>query len=190
MNSILQSIWESQLKKLGTKLWLSESQTKQAAEMLMSLLLSAMNKNANTEEWATSLYNALDQHTTTPDVDEVDENDWSSILSHIFGSKLWKVEEKASETTWLDTDQIGGLLKNLAPLLLGQLGEQKSSWSLDLGSLLGTLSWATSEAKSSNSGLDTLIWWLLDSDGDGDYKDDLMQKWADMLMWKIFGNKS
>ena len=190
LNNIIQSIWQSQLEKLGQKIWLSEAQTKQAASLLMPLILSAMDKNTGTKEWADSLFGALDKHTTTPDVDQIDENDGMKILWHIFGNKLGKVEEKASETTWLAASQIDGLLKNLAPLLLGQLGEKKSSWSLDLSGLLNTISWATTEAKQSDNGLYKLIGWLLDSEGDGDYKDDLLQKWADMLMWKLFGNKA
>ena len=190
LNNIIQSIWQLQLEKLSQKIWLSETQTKQTTNLLISLLLSAMNKNANTKEGADSLFDALDQHTATPDVDDIDENDGDSILEHILGDKLTKVEEKTSKIIGIDTSQVNGLLKNLAPLLLGQFGQQKVSWSLDLWGLLGTLSWADNEVKSDSGSIGSLITWLLDSDGDGNYKDDLLEKWADMLMWKIFSNKA
>lgn len=183
LNSILKSLGESQLEKLGTKLWLSPAQTKQATDLLLPLLLGAINKNTQTKEWATSLYDTLDRHINPiEDVEDIDENDWFKILWHLFGNKLEKIEEKASKEIGLETNQVNSLLKNLAPILLGKLGEQKSSKWAGLEDLIGMIGWATNQAKEENGTLGNLLGAFLDKDGDGDYKDDLLQKGADMLM--------
>jgi hypothetical protein len=171
----------SQLSQKGVVETLSKSvnakpdQVKQLAELALPTLLQAMNKNAKTESGAKSLSKALDQH-ADDDVDDVksflnkvDMKDGAKILGHLLNNKEVAVESGLAKQTGLDMSQVSGLLTMLAPLLLGQLGQQKKQGGFDLsslGSLLGGSSLKGNDMMNMVTG-------LLDSDGDGDVLDDV-----------------
>jgi hypothetical protein len=90
------------------------------------LLLSQLSKNAESEEGANSLYNALDKHTSAKtDIDD-DDTDGQKIISHIFGGEKDTTASKIAKEAGVSKEQAGGALASLAPLLLGALGEEKS----------------------------------------------------------------
>ena len=170
----------SQLSQKGVVDTLSKSvnakpdQVKQLASLALPTLLQAMNKNAKTEQGASSLLKALDQH-ADDDVDDisgflkkVDTQDGAKILGHLLSNKSGAVESGLAKQTGLDISQVSGLLTMLAPLLLGQLGKSKKQGGFDLSSLGSLLGGAT-------QGNDVLgmLGGLLDSDGDGDMMDDV-----------------
>ena len=170
----------SQLSQKGVVDTLSKSvnakpdQVKQLASLALPTLLQAMNKNAKTEQGASSLLKALDQH-ADDDVDDisgflkkVDTQDGAKILGHLLSNKSGAVESGLAKLTGLDISQVSGLLTMLAPLLLGQLGKSKKQGGFDLSSLGSLLGGAT-------QGNDVLgmLGGLLDSDGDGDMMDDV-----------------
>ncbi len=170
----------SQISQKGVVDTLSKSvnakpdQVKQLASLALPTLLQAMNKNAKTEQGASSLLKALDQH-ADDDVDDisgflkkVDTQDGAKILGHLLSNKSGAVESGLAKQTGLDISQVSGLLTMLAPLLLGQLGKSKKQGGFDLSSLGSLLGGAT-------QGNDVLgmLGGLLDSDGDGDMMDDV-----------------
>jgi len=171
----------SQLSQKGVVETLSKTvnakpdQVKQLAELALPTLLQAMNKNAKTESGAKSLSKALDQH-ADDDVNDVksflnkvDTKDGAKILGHLLNNKEAAVESGLAKQTGLDMSQVSGLLTMLAPLLLGQLGQQKKQGGFDLsslGSLLGGSSLKGNDVMNMVTG-------LLDSDGDGDVIDDV-----------------
>ena len=72
----------------------------------------------------------------------------------------------------MNQDQTSSLMAQLAPLLLGALGKQKSSQKVDSSGLTGMLAGALSQSKKDNNLMDSVSK-LLDADNDGSIVDDL-----------------
>lgn len=173
--------------KLATKLWVDNAVAKKMIALGAPLLLSQLSKNAESEEGANSLYNALDKHTSAKtDIDD-DDTDGQKIISHIFGGEKDTTASKIAKEAGVSKEQAGGALASLAPLLLGALGEEKSKWGLSLENLAWVLG-DTTKAVNSNSMLQSLAVSLLDKNNDGDYKDDLLRMGANWLK-KQFAKK-
>jgi hypothetical protein len=73
----------------------------------------------------------------------------------------------------LDAGTAGKLLENLAPVLMGFLGQQKRAGGLDAGGLAKMLGQERANATAQSSGAMGFISSLLDQDGDGSVVDDL-----------------
>jgi hypothetical protein len=172
-------------QKIAAKLGVSNPIALKLIALGTPVLLSRMSKNAASEEGAKSLFSALDKHKGPKTIDDVDENDGFKILSHVFENDDSDLDKVAVEA-WVSKDQAKGALASLAPLLMSGLGQQKASGNLDLGSLAGMLGGAT-KASSDNSLMTSLATSLLDKDGDGDIKDDMMKMGVNWLKNKFMG---
>lgn len=135
------------LEQLGKKAGAKPGQAGKVAQTALPLLLKTLQQNAKTPEGAKSLDKALQQHQDDPVKDVfgflkgVDTKDGAKILQHIFSNKNEKVQKNLAKKAGLNIDQVAGLLTQLAPLVLGALGNQKKEESSqgDLGGLLGSL---------------------------------------------------
>lgn len=148
-----------------------------AIKLGIPTLVEAMTKNAQSTEGAASLNGALEKHKDS-NVDDVlgflknvDTKDGSKMLSHIFGNDKENVQSNISKQTGLKSNQVGGMLAALAPLLMGMLGKQKSSKNVGSSGLssmftgiLGSLATA---------GLTRAVTKNLDSNKDGSIMDEL-----------------
>lgn len=140
-------------------------------------LMQAMHNNAKSPEGAASLAKALDNHkdNKVDDIDgflkNVNTQDGSKILGHILGNKNSKVQSNLSKQTGLESNQVSGIMSQLAPLLMGMLGKQKSSTGTNAGGLSSMLMGLL--GGSSNSGIMGMVAKLLDGDGDGNIMDDI-----------------
>ena len=165
------------LKKLGQSVGAEPSKVQQLAEIGMPALLQALGRNASTPDGAASLAKALDQH-QDDDVDDikgflnkVNTDDGAKMLQHIFAGKNDWVQTNLAKQTGLETNQVSGLMTQLAPLILGALAQQKKQNNLDasgIGGLLRGLS-----GQGGNSGLMGMVTNMLDSDNDGNIVDDV-----------------
>lgn len=113
----------------GTK----PQQAQQVTQNALPLLLKALQQNASTPEGAQSLQNALQQHQNEP-VDDllgffknVDTEDGSKILQHIFADRKDNVQADLANKVGLQNNQVSNLLVQLAPLVLGMLGNQQQA---------------------------------------------------------------
>lgn len=180
------------LSRLGKSVGADSSQVQQLAQIAMPTLLQALGRNASTDQGARSLAGALDQHSDdgVDDIDDfldrVDTNDGAKMLQHIFSGKSQRVETRLAAKTGMDSGQVSGLLTQLAPLLLGTLGQTKKRQNLDsggiaelLGQLLGQGDGAgsTTAARGSSAagggGLMSMLTEFLDADDDGSIVDDV-----------------
>ena len=148
--------------------------------MALPALLKALSSNADTNDGAESLAGALDQHRgdQVDDIKEylrnVDAEDGAKILNHILGNKNQSVQNKLAKQSGLEKSQVSGLLSQIAPLLLGSLGQQKEKEKLDASGIAGLLSQLTgSGGQSAGNGIMGLVGNLLDTDNDGDIVDNL-----------------
>lgn len=135
------------LEQLGSKAGAKSDQAGQVAQAALPLLLKSLQQNARTPEGAKSLNKALEEHQNDSVKDVagflkgVDTADGAKILQHIFSKDNDKVQKNLAKKSGLDVNQVAGLLTQLAPLILGALGNQKKEESSqgDLGGLLGNL---------------------------------------------------
>ena len=178
LNQIMKEVNKPEvMRELSKSTGADAGQIQEAMKLGLPTLLEAMTQNSGSSRGAQSLSKALDDHKNTNVEDlagffkNVDRNDGSKILGHIFGSDNKNVQRNFSKQTGLDTNQSSSILSMLTPLLMGFLAKQKSSQrsgSNDLQSMLtGML------AGAGNKGIMDSLTKVLDSDGDGKIMDDL-----------------
>lgn len=167
--------------EISEKMWMSGESAKSAISSALPMILGGISKNADSDEGVAALNKAVESHdggimdmignlATNPD-----SGAGAWILKHVLGSSEWNVAQAVAAKSWIDASQASGLLKVLAPMVMGKLWEAKSG-GLDVGSLL--------QGETANK------WMLnafLDQDWDGEITDDLMSMWGDFLKKKFFG---
>lgn len=165
------------MEELSRSTGADKEKIEEAIKIGMPTLLQAMGANANSPAGAASLAKALDSHRGSEVGDmagflkNVDAKDGAKILGHILGGDNKKVQSNISRQTGLKEYQVSGLLSQLAPLLLGMLGKEKSSnnlSSMDLSAMLRGLMGITGSRSVMKK-----VTKMLDSDGDGNILDDL-----------------
>jgi len=167
---------QSTLSKLGQSSGADSSQVQQLMQLGLPVLMQALGRNASTNEGAQALTTALDKHqdadlsNVAGFLDNVDTNDGAKILQHILAGNNDRVQNNLASQTGLDTGQVGSLLAQLAPVLMGALGQQKKTQNLDASGIAGLLS---NSVGQSDSGIMALASKLLDTDNDGSIIDDV-----------------
>lgn len=179
----------------------TNAQTSNAVNDAMSVLMSALAKNATNDKGASDLSAALDRDHDGSILDDVAGfiNGSSSfgnqraangggILGHILGNKQDTAIDALSKSSGLSKGQVLNMLIKLAPIVLGMLGKQKREQGINPGDLAGMLAGAAgaSNKRSGNAGLLTSF---LDQDGDGDIKDDAARIGFNFLKNILFKRK-
>ncbi len=178
---------KSTAAKLGESVGVSPEKVQKLTEIGLPTLLQGLLKNSSTPEGAASLAKALDQHKNdnvsniTSFLNGVNKDDGVNMLSHIFSGKEKQVEKSLAKETGLKTNQVAGLLSQLAPLLMGFLGQEKKKENLDASGIAGLLSNVASQGDSGMMGMAANF---LDSNKDGNIIDDVGN-----LFGKIFKKK-
>lgn len=164
------------LNKLGVNACVDPSKVQEVANIGLPSLIKAMNQNASTEEGAQALSKALEQHRDdevddlSGYLDKVDTQDGAKILQHILSGKDASFKNNLASKTGLESQQVSGILTQLAPMLLGMLGKEKAARGsgADIQGLLGDIL-----GQSSKGGFMDIAEGLLDSDNDGSIIDDV-----------------
>jgi len=170
-----------------------KEKTATAASGIVTTLMGALAKNAQSQEGAQSLNQALEQDHDGSILDDVagmitgstqPENNrmvnGSGILKHVLGGKQSGAVEMISKMSGLDQNKTGSLMSMLAPLVMGALGKTKRDQGLDIGGLTQILTGAVSQQKGDNPTMDLALRFL-DSDGDGSVIDDVANIGMKML---------
>ena len=93
--------------------------------MAVPLLITYLTKNASKKEGATSLLNALTQHTSTQTVSQQikngDSTDGAKIIGHILGKDQKSVISGLAKETGLSAKEVNAVLNSIAPALLNSL---------------------------------------------------------------------
>jgi hypothetical protein len=175
-----------------------KKQTADATSSIISMITSALAKNAATPEGAKALASALDRDHDGSILDDLmgyaagnlqekpkvntSAMDGAGILKHILGGKQSNAIDVISKMSGLQSDKTGNLMSMLAPIVLGMLGKQKRESNLDNSGLSDILS-RTIQTESSKRKELGMIGKFLDQDGDGNIVDDLAN-----IGMKMFGN--
>jgi len=179
--SILNSLQDNQaVNQLTKSVGADSNQVKKAVELGLPMLMQAMGNNAKTPQGAASLAKALDQH-KDDSLDDVmgflkgvDINDGKKILGHVFNQKTQTVQKNLAMQTGMSSNQAENLLAQLAPIVLGALGKEKSQKGVDANGLTSMIPMLTGLLGSgSNNDILGMASKLLDADGDGDIMDDV-----------------
>jgi len=169
------------IEKVSGALGADTKKTGSAIDMALPLLMKGLANNASNKQGAESLSKALSKKHDGGIFDMVDTliskpeaGEGAGILKHILGGKEASIEKFISKESGLDTGGSTKVLQILAPMVLGALGKEQQNQNLSSDQLSGLLS-TVSDALAGKSSLSSdLLTSLLDRDGDGDIKDDLM----------------
>ena len=152
---------ESAIKALAKKTGLKNRDLKKFLPLAVPLLIEMLTKNASSKEGASSLLEALTQHTDAKDVDkqiaDADIVDGAKIIGHILGSGVADDLKSLSKRSKLSETAVSGILSSIAPALLtalssAVLGSRKtSSRKTGSGCFLGKLLGGLFGCKSSRS---------------------------------------
>ncbi len=148
LNAVIKQLDDPKvLALLSKKTGMKPSQVKQLAGEGLPVLLGAFQKNASTAEGAKALDKALEEH-KDDQVDNVfsflssvDTKDGGKILKHAFSSDIDRVEADLAGKAGVEKSQADNLLTQLAPLVLGALGNQKKTQTgqVNVNDMIGTL---------------------------------------------------
>ncbi len=173
------------VSQLSNQIGADEDQTEAAATGVMSTLVSALARNASTEQGASALSNALDRDHDGGILNDIfgmltgnnqPQNprtvNGAGILNHILGDRQSGAIDMISKLSGLDQSKTGNLMTMLAPVIMGALGKAKQSNGLDAAGIASLLSGTVSQNQQNNPQMG-FIGKFLDSDGDGSYMDDV-----------------
>ncbi len=165
------------VNKLGKSAGIEADKVEKLIGLGLPTIMKAMDRNAKASGGAESLMKALKQHEDddVEDLDKflnnVDKNDGAKMLNHIFSNKNQTVQNNLAQQTGLETNQVSSMLQQLAPLLIGVLGNQQKQQNIDVNSLSSMMNGALK--KSGKGGMMDLAEQFLDADKDGSIVDDV-----------------
>ncbi len=156
-------------------------QTANAIQAALPMLMEALNSNSNNQQGAESLFNAVAKDHDGSILDDLpnfinnfQNGPGAGILKHVLGNKKGNVEQFVSQSSGLDQNGTAKLMQMLAPVVMGALGKQQRTQGLDVSSLAGLLTNNREVQKKNNAPAMEMIGRLLDKDGDGDYRDEIV----------------
>jgi len=161
-------------------------QTQTATQLAMSTLFNALAKNVQSDKGLQGLVGALNRDHeqgnilqdlskfVVGDTPQSKATDGVGILSHLFGGNIFNIVELISKGSGLNRNNSMNMLVKLAPVALGLLGNVKQQNNLQADGLKSLLMNTVQEERKQRPE-STLIEKLLDKNGDGNIKDDVMQ---------------
>jgi len=175
LSSLLQGAMGQQIVgSAAQQLGINESQAQTAVASAIPLLLTALNKNAQSGN-ASGIANALNKHDGSI-LDNLsgflnqggNQQDGLGILSHILGGKQENVANQIGQQSGLNTGQVIKILALVAPIVMGFLGKQKQQNNLDSNGIAGLLGGLVGGNNAASGGINLGGFEkLLDQDGDG-----------------------
>ena len=163
--------------------------------MAMAALMAGLKKNASSPEGAQALANALNQHdgSLLNNISQLGDDhslaDGQKILGHILGGKQSKTERALAKTAGVDQAQVGKLLAMAAPAVLASLGRAKREQNLDASALAGLVTEESVRVQQAAPKELGGLMGFIDQDGDGDFKDDVLEAAGKKLLGGLFGRR-
>ncbi len=173
------------INNVSTQFGLNQQEAASAVNAAIPMIVGGLGKNAQTEEGAQGIEQALSQKPDGSILNNVNgffnlgsdaQKDGAGILGHIFGNKLPQVESGVSQKSGISISKIGPIVAMLAPIVMGYLGKEKktNTTASSGGGITDILSNITGGGSGAGGGLIGMVTGFLDKDGDGDFMDDIM----------------
>ena len=130
------------LATVGQMIGADEQATGSALSSVVPLLVLALVKNVSTPQGAEALHQAVTRDHDGSILSDVsgylanpEAANGAGILGNVLGDKQSAVTEGLAQHTGLSSGQIGRLLIIVAPLVMGELGQQRQQQSLNVTGL-------------------------------------------------------
>lgn len=166
--------------QISRQIGADEEGTSKAVAGALPMMMAALSRNAQSQDGAASLFNALSRDHDGSLLDDLggflgqaQSGPGEDILGHVFGNRRSSVESGLSQLSGLDLGSIGKLLPILAPIILAALGKKQRSRHLDPGGLTDFLNTERHQAEKAAPREFSMLESLLDRDGDGQVIDDV-----------------
>lgn len=181
LSGMLSKMGDDGIEKISQSAGIDSGMAKKLLAQAGPLIMGKMADNSKKQDGLESLNTALQNHdgsifnriedVANPEVD----TKGGKILGHIFGENSSDLITALSGKNNTNSNATGKLLEMAAPLILGQLGEQKKSQGLDTAGIFDLLQGEKKATKDSkNSVLMDLAENFLDKDNDGSIIDDVL----------------
>lgn len=188
ISNLLQgAIGQQMVDGVVNRLGIENDQAKLAISAAVPLLITALNKNANSGD-ANNIANALDKDHDGSILNNLSGfltggnlSEGMGILSHVLGNRQGQVENAIGKTSGLNASQISQILAIVAPIVMGYLGKEKKEQGLDASGLSSLLGGLVGGAAKTNQREMSTIEKLLDQNGDGNAMDDVMNIGSKLL---------
>lgn len=185
INELLNSSTGSDIiNNISQKFGLDQNQATAALSAALPMIVGGLGRNAQTQEGAQSIENALQQH--TPDrLNDINgffsmgdsvQQEGQGILGHIFGNKKEQVETGIAQKSGISLGKIAPIIAMVAPLVLSYLNKEKQTSNQSGGGIADILGNVLGGGNNNQQqgGIMGMVTGFLDKDGDGDIMDDLM----------------
>ncbi len=160
-------------------------QTNTAAQLAISAIMNALAKNTTTDQGINGLMGALNSNHDGGILENLMDyvggntpqskaTDGMGILSHLFGGNIFNIVELISKGSGLSRNNSMSTLMKMAPIALGMLGQMNKRNNMQANDMRSLLNASVQQERQRNQE-SSLIEKLLDKDGDGDIKDEMLQ---------------
>lgn len=187
MDQLTQVVVSQMAGQAAQKTGLSSEMAAKLMPMAMSVLMGGLKKNASSPAGAEALSNALDRHDggLLDNLGQISNQstlaDGQKILGHILGGRQQGAEDMMAKAAGVDRSQINDLLAMAAPAVLAGLGKAKKEQGLGANDLARMVQQEGEEAKRIAPNELGGLMSMLDQDGDGDIKDEVVGIGAKIL---------
>ena len=188
MNAILSQFDSGTLDQLSNQLGTNQQTTGNAIAAAVPLLLSALSRNAGSDDGRDSLYNALSKdhdggilNDLTGFLGGANSGPGQGILRHVFGGSQNGAVNALSRATGMDSSSVGRLLATVAPIVMGFLGRTRQQQAMGPSGVAGLLGGETEYAQQAAPTLIGAINRFFDQNGNGSAVDELAGIMGSML---------
>ncbi len=168
---------------ISNQLGIDANQAQNAVNLALPTILSALNRNASTQDGADALTNAIANNHSGSGLNNLSAlaqtalgGDGASILQHIFGGAEQNVSNVVSQNAGISGVQSSQIMQILAPMVLNALGNQSqaNAGGINVGSITSILSNFVGNQTQQTPQHQDIISKLIDRNGDGNVADDVV----------------
>ncbi|MCX7552457.1 DUF937 domain-containing protein [Marinicella sp. S1101] len=189
LDLIKSNIGEQALEQVSQQVGGNKEATQRAMAAAIPMLLSALQKNSKSRSGAEALAGALERDHDGGILGNLGsmlgqsktQSMGEQILGHVLGQRQQNVSNQLGKATGLDSADVGKILANLAPVVMGAVGKVKRENNLGVSGLQDMLKQERKQIKKQQPNL-SFLERALDSDGDGDVDlSDVMKQGSGLL---------
>lgn len=180
MNLLQSQLGGQAMNMIAQQIGGNKQQTSTAVSAALPMIMQALSKNASKPEGAASLFNALSKDHDGSALNDMaglignfQNGPGAGILKHILGNRTRNAENMVANASGLNSNSTAKLFQILAPIVMGQLGQQRKSSGLDVGGIANLLMNNVASQQKRSPQAANFLNTFLDKDGDGNIQDDL-----------------
>jgi hypothetical protein len=189
LGSLLQQLGGGGVTDIARTVGVSSGDVTNVLSGAVPAILAGLTRNSATSSGAAGLAGALDRDHDGSILDDVagylmgggDLSGGAGILGHVFGGSQPNVERTISKSSGVDLASVGKIMAMVAPLIMGALGREKRQHGFGASDLANALGRQEKAAQKASPAAADIFSRMLDSDGDGDATDDIVNMGAGLL---------